>query len=219
MCQGRGVYQGPPSTIIPYFGVFGYKCEVHNNPADFALDVLIDASQTPAALETYGQAYEKSSASEVVRHLHKELFVGIDPIRSYHRANDGGAARGFGPEIFYVAQRTLKNTFRNPAMFVSQILVTILLALLIGVVYYDMEKTIEPGVQNRQGAIFFIIISQLFMASSALEPLLKERALFLHVSYLSTLMTNAATKKIVVLSLRRNMPVVIIESRHFSWPN
>lgn len=61
-------------------------------------------------------------------------------------------------------------------------MVTIILGLLVGVIFYEMDNTTDPGISNRLGAIFFIIVSQIFSTVIALEPLLKERVLFIHVS-------------------------------------
>ncbi|CAF4412944.1 unnamed protein product, partial [Rotaria sp. Silwood2] len=42
MCKGRCVYQGSAKDVVPYFAKQGYQCEPYENPADYALDVLID---------------------------------------------------------------------------------------------------------------------------------------------------------------------------------
>ncbi|CAF2995963.1 unnamed protein product, partial [Rotaria sp. Silwood2] len=42
MCKGRCVYHGSPNDVVSYFGTHGYQCEQYDNPADYALDVLID---------------------------------------------------------------------------------------------------------------------------------------------------------------------------------
>jgi hypothetical protein len=57
------------------------------------------------------------------------------------------------------------------------------MGLLVGLVFNDMEPIVDPGVQNRLGAIFFTVVSQIFSTVTALEPLLKERVLFIHVSF------------------------------------
>lgn len=44
-----------------------------------------------------------------------------------------------------------------------------------------MKTTTDPGIHDRLGAIFCIIVSQIFSTVTALEPLIKERALFIHV--------------------------------------
>jgi hypothetical protein len=46
-----------------------------------------------------------------------------------------------------------------------------------------MEKTIEPGIQNRVGALAFIAFSQILCTATALEPFIKERVLFIRVSF------------------------------------
>jgi hypothetical protein len=124
------------------------------------------------------------------------------------------AARSFKAEIFYLSQRTLRNVVRNPALAFSQIIVSIIIGLLVGLMFYDLKKTYDPGVQNRLGAIFFIVISQIFSNVTALEPFLKERVLFIHVSVSYVI-------EIYTLSLisSRSMQVVITEFSHILLPD
>jgi hypothetical protein len=58
----------------------------------------------------------------------------------------------------------------------------IIYGLFTGLIFNKLEKTTEPGVYNRFGAIFFIISCQVLGSMSALEPLIKERPLFIHVN-------------------------------------
>ncbi len=90
--------------------------------------------------------------------------------------------RSFRREFYHISKRTLINSFRNPALFMTQIFVTIMMGVLTGLVFFDMKKTIDVAIPNRLGAIFFIVVSQVFSTVTALEPLLKERVLFIHVS-------------------------------------
>ena len=84
-------------------------------------------------------------------------------------------------ELYYVSIRTFLNTTRDPAMVTSQILVAAFLALLTGLVFNRIQPTFDKGVQNRLGVIFFIVINQIYSTTTALEPLVHERALFIHV--------------------------------------
>ena len=86
-------------------------------------------------------------------------------------------------EFYYVAQRTLCNVLRNPSLVTSQVISVIIYGLFTGLIFNKLERTIDPGVYNRFGAIFFIISCQVLGAMSALEPLIKERALFIHVNF------------------------------------
>jgi ATP-binding cassette, subfamily G (WHITE), member 2 len=182
MCKGKSVYYGPALTMLHYFNAQGYLCELHDNPADFALDVLNDVSEKPEDLQKLNQAYMESDMHASINSLSRKQLCD-DNFERFRRKQQGVAARSLGTEVYYVSQRTLKNAIRNPQLFLSQILVAIITGLLLGLVFNDMKKTIDPGVQNRLGALFFIIISQTLCTFTALEPLLKERVLFIHVSF------------------------------------
>ncbi|CAF1339002.1 unnamed protein product [Rotaria sordida] len=179
MCKGKSIYHGPALAVLPYFNTQGYSCELHDNPADFALDVLIDASRQSDNIEKLNKAYRKSQIYENIGSLLKKQ-VHEDRLEKLHHKEQEVASRSLFTEIAYVSQRTLKNTIRNPELFLSQVLVAIILAVLVGLVFNNMEKTIDPGVHDRLGAIFFIVVSQIFSTITALEPLIKERALFIH---------------------------------------
>jgi ATP-binding cassette subfamily G (WHITE) protein 2 len=92
------------------------------------------------------------------------------------------AARSWLKEFYYLSQRTVRNAIRNPEVAASQIAVALMVATLIGLIYNQMKPTMDAGVRNRLGAIFFIVVSQIFSTQTALEPFLKERVLFIHVN-------------------------------------
>ncbi len=182
MCNSQCVYHGPAEDIVPYFSEHGYRCELHDNPADYALDVLIDVSRKPELLTELTHIYKNTHADSLA-YLHQQGYL-IDTESLEHQRQQYKieTARSFKAEIFYLSQRTLRNAVRDPALALAQVIVSILIGLLIGLLFNDLKKTTDPGVQNRLGAIFFIIISQIFSNVTALEPFLKERALFIHVS-------------------------------------
>lgn len=155
---------------------------MHDNPADFALDVLIKASETSENIEKLYRFYTENSRNQLTN-LPMELTNEESALERHRRREKGMPARSFWKETYLISQRTIKNAFVNPAVFTSQVIVAIVLGLIVGLVFYNMSKTVDPGVQNRLGAIFFIVVSQVFSTLTALEPLIKERALFLHVSF------------------------------------
>ncbi|CAF3365295.1 unnamed protein product [Rotaria socialis] len=179
MCKGECVYHGPINNIETYFSTLGYQCKLHDNPTDFVLDILIDAHRTPETLTKLNDAYKQSSmhidvlarAQQEDNTENQELFQSTIVVE---------AAQALRTEIFYVSQRTLRNALRNPAMALAQVVVSIMIGFLVGLVFYDLKKTTDPGIQDRLGTIFFIVVNQIFSSMSAIEPLLQERVLFLH---------------------------------------
>ena len=186
LSHGRTIFHRPAIEMITHFNAQGYQCELHDNPADFVLDLLIDASLNRGKCKSLDQAYQTSSMQTTLKRFFVEQRKEGELSHSDHHQGRR-AARSFIREAFYVAQQTLRNAIRTPALFVAQIIVAVILGVLIGLVFYDLKKTTDPGVQNRGGAIFFMIVSQIFSTVTALEPLLKERVLFIHVgsSFLS----------------------------------
>ncbi|CAF3913720.1 unnamed protein product, partial [Rotaria sp. Silwood1] len=179
MCKGKSIYHGPTDGVLPYFINQGYHCELQENPADFALDILVEANHKFEELEKLHQAYLQSPMHMNIT-MSSEHHSSVGTIEKRHRMRQGTATHALATEFFYVSQRTLRNAVRNPALFLSQVVVAIIMGLLVGLVFYDMELTIDPGVQNRLGAIFFIVVSQIFSTLTAIEPLIKERVLFIH---------------------------------------
>ncbi len=181
MCKGKIVYNDSTKHLLPYFFKQGYKREENDNPADFTLDILIDANENEDILYKLLRNYKRSP-------LYNKILFDIDEqirLAAVSSENIDGKKlfqKSFGRELYYISKRTLTNAVRNPALLASQIIVSLVLGLLIGLVFFNMTKTIDPGVKNRLGAIFLIVTSQIFATVTAIEPLIKERSLFIHVS-------------------------------------
>lgn len=186
LCKGVTVYRGPADGVVAYLAALGYQCEMYDNPADFTLDTLIDASRKPGELEKLNQAYRASPMHANVLAITEKQSNNNEDLERMRRQAAGAAARSMGVEIYYVAQRTLRNAVRSPQLFLAQIMISVVLGLLVGVVFFDLKKTTEPGVQDRFGTLFFIVMNQIFSTLSSLEPLIKDRALFIHVSFFSS---------------------------------
>jgi ATP-binding cassette subfamily G (WHITE) protein 2 len=126
MCKGKSIYHGPALAMLDHFNAQGYSCELHDNPADFVLDVLTDVSQKAKNLQKLNQVYMESEMHANINSLSKKQ-IRDDSLKRFRRKQKGAAARSFGTEFYYVSQRTLTNAIRNPVVFLSQILVVIIL--------------------------------------------------------------------------------------------
>lgn len=178
LSSGHNIYFGPSNEILPYFASNGFKCEEHNNPADFVLDILIESNNNSHKLATaYNHSKLHCSISEIIR---DEMNDSENQNRSLLKYD---SFRAYRSEFYYVTQRTFCNVLRNPALVASQFISVIIYGLFTGLIFNKLEVLVDPGVYNRFGAIFFIISCQVLGSMSALEPLIKERALFIHVNF------------------------------------
>ena len=184
MCKGECVFHGPAQNFLSFFSSQGYQCEEHDNPTDFALSILFEANQRSEMLTKLTSAYIQSSWCKEIIALNgkkteqKAGETRIHAITTY----EAKAPQPLWTEFFYVSQRTLLKFIRNWGLILSQVLVSIILGLLIGLVFYDMKATVNPGIQNRFNVINFVLVGQIFSTLATLESLINERSLFIHVS-------------------------------------
>lgn len=159
-------------AILPHFASLGYVCEEHDNPADFVLDILATKSiivetDTNVSVSISPNVIDNDSSAEIIQN---NIKICKPKFSHYFQ------------QLFYLSKRNFSNTLRNPALLTSQIISAIVYGLFTGLIFNKLENIIDPGIYNRFGAIFFIVSCQILSSLSALEPLLKERALFIHVS-------------------------------------
>ena len=186
---GHCIYHGPANGVLSHFLSIGYVCEEHDNPADFLLDItqgdhLAENEDEQVAIEKHEQSarhlndlYSKSSTHAAMKiELDQRSLVAANPLSEQTEI----IGKSFLNEIFYVSQRTLRNAYRNPTLVTMQTIVTIIFAVLVGLIYLKIDNSQSTGVKNRMGAIFFIVTNQVMSNLSAIELFLKERVLFIH---------------------------------------
>ncbi|CAM4802333.1 unnamed protein product [Rotaria magnacalcarata] len=206
LSHGHNVYFGSPAEVRPYFIAKNFVCQQSENPADFALDVLITAARNNRTSELCQMYRDSNMHIENAEYLSNILDNSRIAIKNQQKP-----ARSIKSEFFYVSQRTLRTAIRNSALLTWQLVVAIILALLTGLLYYRLPQTIGSGVQNRLGGIFFVVVNQIFSTATALEPFIKERALFIHenVSGYYSMSTLFLVKLVCDLLPMRVIPSII----------
>ncbi|XP_068544011.1 broad substrate specificity ATP-binding cassette transporter ABCG2-like [Anas acuta] len=209
LALGKVLYHGPANQALDYFSSIGYECEPFNNPADFFLDIINGDSTAVAANKEVNEpvdtgkevnsengAVEQNVVSSVVDVLHqkylnsslyqstKEALAKVELGRgSNHKVSKQGHeityANGFFTQLYWVSKRSLKNLIRNPQASVAQIAVTIILALVVGAIFFGV-KLDQSGIQNRVGSLFFVTTNQCFSSVSAIELFIRDKKLFVH---------------------------------------
>uniref|UniRef100_A0A672PGN9 ATP-binding cassette sub-family G member 2-like n=1 Tax=Sinocyclocheilus grahami TaxID=75366 RepID=A0A672PGN9_SINGR len=181
---GRMVYHGLAQDALDYFSQIGYTCEPHNNPADFFLDV-INGDSTAVALNKLYDNEENHGKSFVLHSSYKQTKSELERIVQGQDYSTRPKSRtitystSFCHQFNWVLRRTFKNLMLNPQTSFAQIGVMIFLALVVGAIFFGVEKN-SSGSQNRMGALFFITTNQCFSSVSSAELFITERKLFVH---------------------------------------
>ncbi|NWI55575.1 ABCG2 protein, partial [Calyptomena viridis] len=200
LATGKVLYHGPAKQALDYFSSIGYECEPFNNPADFFLDIIngdstaVTASKEDDRSEDTGKADNVDSSVVDVLHqkyLSSSLYQSTKETLSKVELGQGNKQRvskqeheityanGFLTQLYWVSKRSLKNLIRNPQASVAQIAVTIILALVVGAIFFGV-KLDRSGIQNRVGSLFFVTTNQCFSSVSAIELFIRDKKLFVH---------------------------------------
>ncbi|VDD82887.1 unnamed protein product [Mesocestoides corti] len=204
MASGRIVYHGPArKEPIQYFSKLGYRCEDHNNPPDFFLDILHGEIKPADSTRDKGDEFDAQSDDSFERmRIVSERLVSLwtdstecQNIRNevlavanrssnatnYSNPPDGiGYAASFPLQLLIVCWRTFIGLLRDPQASIVQTLVYLFFAISMGVVYFGLDTSLESGLQNRSGLFFFATLQVVFVNIGSIELFLKERALFIH---------------------------------------
>ncbi|NXM52146.1 ABCG2 protein, partial [Illadopsis cleaveri] len=200
LAAGRVLYHGPAQQAIEHFQSLGYQCEPFNNPADFFLDVIngdstavamskADESNTAESTEERSE-YDKTLAEQLAEKYsnsvyYRETKAHLESISSGNKKKTKGLfrqityANSFFHQLKWVSRRTLKNLIGNPQASIAQLLITALLGLIVGAIYFGLENN-SAGIQNRVGAMFFLTTNQCFSSVSAVELFVVEKKIFIH---------------------------------------
>lgn len=200
---GYQLYFGTSSAAQDYFADLGYSCPDGYNMGDFMLDIAaksVDPNPFGNISQQYKQAFmqecdaesenqtsvneihyrtiqlkDKFFESENFLALQNELskpvpeeIVGEAPIEVHDRV----------VHFCILSCRTLTNIIRNPYLLASHWIVSALIGLFCGLLFWRVTNDMA-GVQNRLGCLFFTCAFFAFSSMTSLEFFSTEKAIFL----------------------------------------
>ncbi|XP_028396482.1 ATP-binding cassette sub-family G member 2-like isoform X2 [Dendronephthya gigantea] len=197
--DGHMMYNGPAQEALGYFEEIGYQCEPHNNPPDFFLDVINSAKLETADDEVndtekgeitildLARKFKDSAQGQAIQKQVTEIFENMkanpnsEAAINTKYAQQNRYATGWFKQMGIVGQRSVRCLIRNPLTTIVQFFVMAFLGLVVGALYFKIEKD-EKGIQNRVGAFFFIIMNMVYANLDSIELLIKEKSIFVHES-------------------------------------
>ncbi|KAJ1720062.1 hypothetical protein LPJ53_005262 [Coemansia erecta] len=170
LSQGQLIYFGPTSASIGYFASIGYECPVHENPADYFVDLMTLDYRSEEAL-----TQSKQQVSTLVERF-AEHAGQLQPPSSEKQASPAGSHSGSNValrldepvprnnwlyEYSTLARRDWINALRNIPFMVGQIAQAVVMALLIGFMFFHLKHD-ALSINNRLGVIFIIVVNATF---------------------------------------------------------
>lgn len=148
------------------------------------------SNATGTDLDSLVESYINSDVASGIRSEIKELILSA---HSANGNNPDGQANGHSKphvqrmkgyrkvgilgQFRILSRRTWRNLYRNPMLMLTHYAIAILLAVLVGTLFYGLTDDI-PGFQNRLGIFFFVLALFGFSTLTTLTVFAPERLLF-----------------------------------------
>ncbi|KAJ2557725.1 hypothetical protein EV175_001168 [Coemansia sp. RSA 1933] len=175
LSQGRVVYFGPTASAIQYFADIGYQCPMHENPADYFVDIMTLDYRSEEALERSKDQVKLLAEKFQEYSGNGQLTVGSAASSEKHGANqNSGTANSSHSnteaklprnswvyEYSTLARRDWLNALRNLPFLSGQLTQSLFMALLIGFMFFYLKHD-ALSVQNRLGVLFIIAVNATF---------------------------------------------------------
>ncbi|PRP87833.1 hypothetical protein PROFUN_04307 [Planoprotostelium fungivorum] len=169
MSKGHIVAMGRRMDVIEQYGRAGFPCPEFTNPADHLLDVI-----TPLNTE------DKDKVQENVVAIQGELStIQVDLEKGMVEGDYKHERSSWFNQFFILARRTTKSLLRQRLVIITQFIQSILMAILIGAVFYQIGNG-QSSTIRRQPVLFFCVINQgIFAALMIINSFPSERSITL----------------------------------------
>lgn len=177
LAKGKIIYFNKADKSVDYFGSIGFQCPDLSNPCDFFMSMMsIESIENDQATET-GSFMQDRAAIEKIYLETITLFV-----TKYHSSElkcdhtikhplcypledsrEVANYTGFCYQFNLLAARNFANIVRLPQTSYVKLLTTVLTASFASLLFWNTKQT-KAGVQNVQGALFFITMNISFNA-------------------------------------------------------
>ncbi|EHL03024.1 putative ABC transporter CDR4 [Glarea lozoyensis 74030] len=195
--EGRQIYFGPCNAAKQYFIDMGYECPARQTTGDFLTSVTNPSERiarkgfegkiprTPDDFEKYWKAspYYKSLKEET-QHHEEEFPMGGKTLETFKESRKGMQAKHVRPEspytvsipmqIKYCTKRAYQRLWNDKTSTVTTIIGQIVMALIIGSIFYGTPNNTASFFQ-KGGVLFFAILLNALIAISEINNLYAQR--------------------------------------------
>eukprot|EP01111_Echinosteliopsis_oligospora_P006031 TRINITY_DN1997_c0_g2_i1.p1 TRINITY_DN1997_c0_g2~~TRINITY_DN1997_c0_g2_i1.p1 ORF type:complete len:623 (+),score=155.49 TRINITY_DN1997_c0_g2_i1:63-1931(+) len=193
--KGHVIYKGPRAEILDFYEAAGIPCPQYTNPADHILDAITlvpgsQAEEITQNIRQLEQQYKKKYGEEAAEEEeddkdsdHKAL-IDWKPTRNYPRTP-------WFDQFKTLLKRSIKDSVRNRKLWVSQLIQTAIMAVLIGTVFLQIG-TSQTSTARRQPVLFFCVVNQgVFGALIVINTFPSERKIILRERAAGTYFSSA----------------------------
>ncbi|KAG0604531.1 hypothetical protein M758_10G178300 [Ceratodon purpureus] len=168
---GQVIYQGKASEVLHFFEESGFPCPEYTNPADHLLDVITPSINRPRDSLRY--------VDDVLKSKFHSLPVNMSQGSQYLILQTTRERMPWHRQYVVLLNRGIREQIRKKNVLITQLCQSVLMAILIGGVFFQIGDT-QKSTVRRQPVLFFCVINQgVFGALTVINSFPGERALTL----------------------------------------
>ncbi|KAJ1831477.1 hypothetical protein LPJ63_004251 [Coemansia sp. RSA 2711] len=182
LSQGHVVYFGPTSSAIEYFAGIGFHCPVHENPADYFIDLmtldyrteelLAESQARVVGLAESFQQHRAKGEQSIESLVEDKTETGSSTLSSLASAD---SRNSWMVEFKTLAHRDWTNLTRNLMFLISQGFQSLVTALIVGFMFFYLKHD-AISIQNRLGVLFVMVLNSTFpVVMPSMQAYLEER--------------------------------------------
>ncbi|XP_017075897.2 ABC transporter G family member 41 [Drosophila eugracilis] len=220
LAHGEVLYAGEQREMLGTFAQSGHICPQYYNPADFALEVCSQSSTTERcdSLITQNKNFHCNSSNVVKLQVDEETAL-IDVHKDAQDLSHlrGKEQVGFWIQLSVLLRRHLRSMWRDLVAVQMRVVMHVVVALLLGVVYWQIGSDAGKIVSN-VSCLFFVIL--FVFAGNAMPSILlcmQDSAVFIREYYNGWYSLGAyyLSKVLADLPMQLTCPTLFISIGYF----
>ncbi|OQR80521.1 ATP-binding Cassette (ABC) Superfamily, partial [Achlya hypogyna] len=217
MVEGSTVFFGPPAAALTHFAALQYPCPMYSNPAEYFVSLVNTDFEGHADVPAFVRAY---TASDLCTGIVGAIVADRDAARTTTPKPLTGQHVSAWTHWVVLMHRNTLNNMRNPGIFWVRLLMYVLLAFMVGSMYYHTNTDLTE--QDLLPMLFYVQAFLVFMSVAVLPFFIEQRAIFvreranqsLHVGSYVVANLLAALPGIALIALLSTLLVVLLADLH-----
>jgi len=172
LSRGKVAYFGPGNQVADYFEKLGFPLPINANPADSVMDLVAD---NPTATAKVKEIQEKKTIKILEHSMDKNSKLSLSQsdnllhVDNIEHIRDHTHYRStWITQYMVLTMRAFFNIIRDFKVTYAKFAQQIAMSLMVGLIFLRLSYD-QNSVQNRVGALFFILLNQ--VTNSIMSPL------------------------------------------------
>ncbi|KAF3334032.1 ABC transporter G family member 6-like protein [Carex littledalei] len=187
LSRGQTVYSGPPKDLYNFFAQYGKPIPEHENPTEFALDLIRELEyKDPAigakSLVDFNSRYQAQVSKPVnPSYAASPLTLRGAIAASVSRGRLGASmdeyANPFWIEVGVLTKRSFTNTKRMPELFLMRLATIMVTGFILATIFWRLDAS-PKGAQERLGFFAMGMSTMFYVCADALPVFVQERYIY-----------------------------------------